>query len=85
MEPFGLGSYRRCRRDQRDAPRDHFKPNQLAMVASTPSHGGTMKVRHLEITTMIGCRVACVYCPQDKISHRYFGADRMMKFDDFKT
>lgn len=34
---------------------------------------------------MIGCRVACIYCPQDKISRRYFGADRMMKFDDFKT
>jgi hypothetical protein len=43
-----------------------------------------LKVRHLEITTMVGCKVACVYCPQDKISHRYFGADRMMKFDDFK-
>ena len=42
-------------------------------------------MRHLEITTMVGCRVACVYCPQDKISHRYFGADRMMKYDDFKT
>ena len=43
-----------------------------------------MKEPHLEITTMVGCRVACVYCPQDKISHRYFGADRMMKFDDFQ-
>jgi MoaA/NifB/PqqE/SkfB family radical SAM enzyme len=43
-----------------------------------------MKVRHLEITTMIGCKVACVYCPQDKISHRYFGTDRMMTFNDFK-
>ena len=43
-----------------------------------------MKERHLEITTMIGCKVACVYCPQDKISRRYFGSDRMMKFDDFK-
>ena len=43
-----------------------------------------MKVKHLEITTMVGCKVACVYCPQDKISHRYFGGDRMMKFDDFK-
>ena len=42
-------------------------------------------MRHLEITTMVGCRVACVYCPQDKISHRYFGADRMMRYDDFKT
>jgi MoaA/NifB/PqqE/SkfB family radical SAM enzyme len=44
-----------------------------------------MKVRHLEITTMIGCKVACVYCPQDKISRRYFGEDRMMKYEDFKT
>ena len=44
-----------------------------------------LKVQHLEITTMVGCKVACVYCPQDKISHRYFGADRMMKFDDFKV
>jgi MoaA/NifB/PqqE/SkfB family radical SAM enzyme len=42
-----------------------------------------LKQRHLEITTMIGCKVACVYCPQDKISRRYFGADRMMKFEDF--
>jgi organic radical activating enzyme len=43
-----------------------------------------LKVRHLEITTVVGCKVACVYCPQDKISRRYFGAERMMKFDDFK-
>src|ERR1700758_730845 len=42
------------------------------------------RVRHLEITTMIGCKVACIYCPQDKISRRYFGSNRMMKFDDFK-
>ena len=42
------------------------------------------RVRHLEITTMIGCKVACIYCPQDKISRQYFGSDRMMKFDDFK-
>ena len=42
------------------------------------------RVRHLEITTMIGCKLACIYCPQDKISRRYFGSDRMMKFDDFK-
>jgi sulfatase maturation enzyme AslB (radical SAM superfamily) len=41
-------------------------------------------VRHLEITTMVGCKVACVYCPQDKISHRYFGADRMTTFEDFR-
>lgn len=44
-----------------------------------------MKVQHLEITTMVGCKVACVYCPQDKISRRYLGADRMMRFEDFKT
>jgi MoaA/NifB/PqqE/SkfB family radical SAM enzyme len=44
-----------------------------------------VKVGDLEITTMIGCKVACVYCPQDKISHRYLGADRMMQFDDFQT
>jgi radical SAM protein with 4Fe4S-binding SPASM domain len=43
-----------------------------------------VKVQHLEVTTMIGCKVACVYCPQDKISSRYSGADRMMAFDDFK-
>jgi sulfatase maturation enzyme AslB (radical SAM superfamily) len=42
-----------------------------------------LRERHLEITTMIGCKVACVYCPQDKISRRYFGSDRMMMFDDF--
>jgi MoaA/NifB/PqqE/SkfB family radical SAM enzyme len=33
---------------------------------------------------MVGCKVACIYCPQDKISRRYFGEERMMKFDDFK-
>jgi sulfatase maturation enzyme AslB (radical SAM superfamily) len=44
-----------------------------------------MKVGHLEITTMIGCKVACLYCPQDKISRRYQGADRMMTLEDFKT
>jgi MoaA/NifB/PqqE/SkfB family radical SAM enzyme len=53
-------------------------------LLQTPSQEATLKVRHLEITTMVGCKVACVYCPQDKISHRYFGADRMMQFDDFK-
>ena len=42
-------------------------------------------MQHLEITTMIGCKVACVYCPQDKISHRYLGPDRMMEFEDFKV
>jgi hypothetical protein len=42
-------------------------------------------VQQLEITTMIGCKVACIYCPQDKISRRYFGTDRMMQFDDFTT
>jgi len=30
------------------------------------------RVRHLGITTMIGCKVACVYCPQDKISRPSF-------------
>ncbi|HXR11712.1 MAG TPA: hypothetical protein VN770_05415, partial [Gaiellaceae bacterium] len=44
-----------------------------------------MKVGHLEITTMIGCKVACVYCPQDKISRRYQGAERMMTLEDFET
>jgi hypothetical protein len=44
-----------------------------------------VKIQHLEVTTMIGCKVACVYCPQDKISSRYSGVDRMMAFDDFKT
>jgi MoaA/NifB/PqqE/SkfB family radical SAM enzyme len=54
------------------------------MVVQLVHTEATLKVKHLEITTIVGCKVACVYCPQDKISHRYFGADRMMKFDDFK-
>ena len=44
-----------------------------------------LKARHLEITTIVGCKVACVYCPQDKISRRYFGEERIMKLDDFKV
>jgi sulfatase maturation enzyme AslB (radical SAM superfamily) len=43
-----------------------------------------MTVHHLEITTMIGCKVACLYCPQDKISNRYTGTDRVMTLDDFQ-
>jgi MoaA/NifB/PqqE/SkfB family radical SAM enzyme len=63
-----------------------FKQNRLAKIATRLVQATAVKarVRHLEITTMIGCRVACVYCPQDKISRRYFGPDRMMNFDDFK-
>lgn len=36
----------------------------------------------IEITTKIGCPVACTYCPQDKTTGAYKG-DRMMSMDTF--
>lgn len=38
----------------------------------------------LEITTQIGCPVACVYCPQDKLRKNYHGADRTMTVETLK-
>jgi Iron-sulfur cluster-binding domain/Radical SAM superfamily len=61
------------------------KPSLPSAIVAAISRMAESKVRHLEITTMVGCKVACVYCPQDKISRRYFGEERMMKFKDFKT
>jgi uncharacterized Fe-S radical SAM superfamily protein PflX len=43
-----------------------------------------LKVRRSQIMAMGGCKVACVYCLQHKISYRYFDEERMMEFDDFK-
>ena len=43
----------------------------------------------LEITTVVGCRHACVYCPQDKLSKSYAartdGSMRAMSFETFAT
>ncbi len=42
----------------------------------------------LEITTVIGCNINCVYCPQRLLAHRYFKIDKNRKsrleLDDFK-
>lgn len=39
----------------------------------------------IEITTNVGCTLACKFCPQDKISKIYkSGPERMMTFEDFK-
>ncbi len=37
-----------------------------------------------EITTCIGCKVACQYCPQSVLIKRYEG-EHMMSFETFKT
>jgi MoaA/NifB/PqqE/SkfB family radical SAM enzyme len=83
---FGLGHLVR-RFESKPNRETLFKPKRLATIATrlVQATAVRVRVRHLEVTTMIGCRVACVYCPQDKISRRYFGSDRMMNFDDFKT
>lgn len=44
----------------------------------------------LEITTYIGCKCNCVYCPQNMLISKYYGRqfddnpNRMMTLDDFK-
>jgi organic radical activating enzyme len=39
----------------------------------------------IEITTNVGCTLACSFCPQDKISKLYKrGPERMMAFDSYK-
>jgi hypothetical protein len=40
-------------------------------------------MRHLEITTYIGCPNMCEYCPQDKLIKSYKGKQRM-DLEDFK-
>lgn len=43
----------------------------------------------LEITTVIGCKVNCRYCPQKVLLGRYFGVDqnrkRVMTLEDFRV
>jgi len=40
----------------------------------------------LEITTKIGCGMACTYCPQDKLSQAYgSSAQKLLTFDTFKA
>ena len=38
----------------------------------------------LEITTLIGCPLACTFCPQDALSRSYGTSSRMMSLDTFK-
>ncbi len=42
---------------------------------------------NLEITTKIGCKVACTYCPQDVLAKAYQSrsSTKMMSLQDFKT
>lgn len=42
--------------------------------------------RWIEVTTVIGCRVACAYCPQKSLtsSYRHRSKVVVMQFDDFK-
>jgi hypothetical protein len=39
----------------------------------------------LEITTMIGCPLACTFCPQDKLAAAYTSEKRALSLVDFKT
>lgn len=39
----------------------------------------------LEITTMIGCPLACTFCPQDKLAANYTSDVRALSFADFKA
>lgn len=43
-----------------------------------------MKKTNLEITTYIGCKVLCKYCPQGKLIKAYKSNKKLMTFDDFK-
>lgn len=43
------------------------------------------QLRGLEITTTIGCRVNCRYCPQSLLLSRYYETDKnRKKFLDFE-
>ncbi len=38
----------------------------------------------MEITTTVGCRLACTFCPQDKLMHAYQkGSEKMMSLSTF--
>lgn len=39
---------------------------------------------NLEVTTYIGCKVLCKYCPQDKLVRSYKSRKKTMTFNDFK-
>ncbi|MFQ5647384.1 MAG: SPASM domain-containing protein [bacterium] len=39
----------------------------------------------MEITTGIGCKVACTYCPQDRLIKAYRGKSSRMSLEAFKT
>lgn len=43
-----------------------------------------MKKTNLEITTHIGCKVLCKYCPQGKLIKAYKSKKKLMTFNDFK-
>lgn len=42
----------------------------------------------MEISTAIGCKINCAYCPQEKFVRAYHKADKVperMTFDAYKT
>ena len=49
-------------------------------------NSGNCSMASMEITTMIGCRVRCTYCPQDKLIQAYTKRSHVTKmtFDTFK-
>ena len=38
----------------------------------------------MEITTIIGCQMACKYCPQDKLLKNYGNSTKKMSFENYK-
>lgn len=43
-----------------------------------------MKLKRLELTLSIGCKLNCLYCPQKLLLSKYGNSKRYLKFDDFK-
>jgi radical SAM protein with 4Fe4S-binding SPASM domain len=46
-----------------------------------------MENRHLEVTTLAGCKVSCSYCPQElfALEHKKVSSNRYLSLDLFKT
>jgi len=42
-------------------------------------------MKRLEITTKIGCKNKCSYCPQDLLIKSYTDEKKIMSFEDFKS
>lgn len=43
-----------------------------------------MNKPHIEITTRIGCKINCAFCPQEKLIKNYKDDKKILSFDDFK-